>query len=74
MAKVTLKLSDLACPDCARKIGETLERHNGVQSAKVLFMSSQVKVDYDPQVVTVDELKSSVQKTGYKVLEVTQGV
>ncbi|HLS29146.1 MAG TPA: cation transporter [Opitutales bacterium] len=41
---------------------------NGVEEVKVLFNSSKVKTTFDENQVTADELKKTIEKLGYPVL------
>ncbi len=67
MQEVTLQLGDLACPSCAQTISKILKRQKGVQDAAVAFTTSRVKVTYDPEVITIEQIEKAIEKTGYKV-------
>lgn len=69
MTEVTLRLTDLACPNCAQKIGEILEKQKGVEKASVSFATSKVKVLYDPELISLDTIEKVVARTGYRVVE-----
>jgi len=65
MERIVLKVKDLACPDCAAKIGEVLRRQKGVSHAELSFMSGKLNLSYDPEVISLDEVKKVVSKLGY---------
>ena len=44
-----------------RVIEESLEKLNGVFSAKVNLVTGKVKVDYDPERLTFDEIRKKVE-------------
>lgn len=67
MQELTLQLGDLACPSCAQTIGQILKRQKGVQNAAVAFTTSRVKVTFDPEVITIEQIEKAIEKTGYKV-------
>ncbi|HHT69946.1 MAG TPA: heavy-metal-associated domain-containing protein [Firmicutes bacterium] len=67
MQEVTLQLGDLACPSCAQTISKILKRQKGVGDATVAFTSSRVKVSFDPEVITLEQIEQAIEKTGYKV-------
>jgi copper chaperone CopZ len=67
MQELTLQLGDLACPSCAQTIGQILKRQKGVQDAAVAFTTSRVKVTFDPEVITIEQIEKAIEKTGYKV-------
>ncbi len=68
MAKRTYQLETLACPSCSAKIGALLKKTKGVNEAEVLYNTSRVKLDFDEEVVTSDELKAKIATLGYQVL------
>ena len=65
MERIVLKVNDLACPDCAAKIGEVLRKKQGVSHAELSFMSGKLNLTYDPEVISLDEIKKTVSKLGY---------
>lgn len=69
MTEVTLRLQDLACPDCAQKIGQILQRQKGVKNATVSFATSKVKVEFDPAVISIETFEKTIGRTGYRVIE-----
>ncbi len=68
MKKVTLMLKDLACPDCAQKIGQILEKTDGVHKAKVFYATSKAKVEYDAEAIDQEKIIDIIEKVGYKVI------
>lgn len=68
MNNKTYQLETLSCPTCAAKIEKMLNSQDGVESAEVAFMSSKVKVSYNNDSITSDQLKEKISKFGYKVL------
>jgi copper chaperone len=68
MRTATLRLKDLSCPSCIKKIEGALLKQNGVEDARVLFSASKGIVVFDEEVISVDQLINIVQKLGYPVL------
>lgn len=68
MTTVKFHLEPLTCPSCIKKIEGKVGKMNGVEQVKVLFNSSKVKVVYDENTVSSDELKTVIEKLGYPVL------
>lgn len=62
------QLETLTCPSCVTRIEGVLNKEPGVEKAKVLFNSSKVKVDYDGQKVTADQLAKIIEEVGFPVL------
>ncbi|WP_210367335.1 heavy-metal-associated domain-containing protein [Bacillus sp. REN3] len=68
MKKVVFDLEPLSCPSCIKKIEGTLKKMDGVREAKVLFHSGKVRVQFDDNIVHVDELQKTIVNLGYPVL------
>lgn len=78
MNKATLKLETLTCPSCLQKIESSLKQTPGIdkESIKVLFNASEVKVDFDEDQVTIDQIEEAIEDLGYPVIssKVKEGV
>lgn len=68
MKTVKFQMEELTCPSCVKKIEGVLSKREGVSEVKVLFNSSKVKVVYDENHVTADQLASTIEQLGYPVL------
>ena len=69
MKKATIQLETLTCPSCMQKIENGVKSLNGVdtQSVNVLFNSSKVKLDFDDDKVSIDDVEKAIDKLGYQV-------
>ena len=70
MKKATIQLETLTCPSCTLKVEGAVKKIDGVDNdtIKVLFNSSKVKVDFDEEKATIEEIESAINKVGYEVL------
>jgi len=68
MTSRTYQLETISCPSCIAKIESMLKKTEGVTSSEVLFNSSRVKVTFDENIITSEEIKSRIDKLGFKVL------
>lgn len=68
MQETTLQLANFSCPSCAETVSQILKRQKGVTEAKVTFATSQVKVTYEPAMISLDAIEKVIGKTGYKVM------
>jgi len=68
MKKTVFQLEPLTCPSCVKKIENTLLKTKGVDSVKVLFNSSKVRVDFDDSQISTEQLRNIIIKLGYDVL------
>jgi len=69
MKAATIQLETLTCPSCIAKIEGALKNLNGVdqESMKVMFNSSKVKLNFDKDAVSIDDIENAITKMGYEV-------
>lgn len=63
--KVTLALEGMHCTSCALVIDDALEELPGVQGVKTEYARSQVVVEIDPTVLSVEKMISEIAQLGY---------
>lgn len=68
MANKTYQLETVSCPSCIAKIERALKKTAGIRQSEVLFNSSRVKVEFDENAVSAEEIKNKIERLGYKVL------
>lgn len=68
MKKVVFGLEPFSCPSCIKKIETTLDKTEGVESAKVLFHSNKVRVEFSEEVTDPNFLETVITNLGYQVL------
>ena len=71
MQKATIQLETLTCPSCMQKIENGVKSLEGVnkESLKVLFNSSKVRVEFDDEKVSIEDIEIVIDKLGYEVLK-----
>lgn len=71
MKSATIQLETLTCPSCIQKIEGALKGLDGADqnTAKVSFNSSKVKLDFDEDKVSIQEIENAISKLGYDVLK-----
>jgi len=65
---VSLKISGMSCASCAATIEKALRKLDGVKSANVNFAAKRARVEYDPSVISIFDLRKAVQDVGYEVV------
>ena len=67
----SLQLETLTCPSCMLKIEGALKGVEGVEqdTVKVLFNSSKVKLEFDEEKSSIEEIEAAITKMGYDVLK-----
>ena len=73
MKSATIQLETLTCPSCTQKIEGALKGIEGIDqdTAKILFNSSKVKLDFDEDIVSMEEIEGAINKLGYDVIKST---
>lgn len=69
MQKANIQLETLTCPSCLQKIEGAVSRLQGIDkdSLKVMFNASRVKVDFDGEVLSIEDIEKAIQDLGYEV-------
>lgn len=67
--KAEIKVSGMACAECALTIKKTLNKVEGVDEAKVNFRTKRATIKYDPDKVKLSELEKAIENTGYDVIK-----
>ncbi|HVB65684.1 MAG TPA: heavy metal translocating P-type ATPase, partial [Nitrolancea sp.] len=65
--EITFPVIGMTCASCVRRVEKSLSKVAGVREASVNLATEKAKVSYDPAVVTLDQLRSAVDKAGYGV-------
>lgn len=71
MSSAVIQLETLTCPSCLQKIEAATKGLEGVEddSVKVMFNASKVKLNFDENVVSLEEINAAIEKLGYEVLK-----
>ncbi|MGN4448164.1 heavy metal translocating P-type ATPase [Bacillus cereus group sp. MYBK79-1] len=65
--KAEFTVSGMTCAACANKIEKRLNKLEGVNGATVNFALESATVDFNPDEINVNEMKSAITKLGYKL-------
>ncbi len=68
MTQAVFQLEPFPCPSCIKKIETALSKTVGVESAKVLFNSGKVKVQFNENQVGAEQVEKTISSLGYSVL------
>ncbi len=67
---VNFSVTGMSCASCTAHIDGALSKVSGVAKSLTSFEKSETKVTYDPKKISVDSLKSQINRTGYKVTSI----
>lgn len=62
-----IKVYDMTCTSCERKVERILKKLNGVAIAKANHNEEQVIVEYDIELCDISKIKESIKSAGYSV-------
>ena len=66
MKKAAYLVEGMTCGGCERTVQKVITNLEGVESAKADLQTSTVSIEYDPEKVDIDQIKSAVNSVGYK--------
>jgi len=68
MQTIKFETEPFTCPSCISKIETVVGRKAGVASAQVMFNSNKVKVGFDENLITAEEIAKAITDLGYPAL------
>jgi copper chaperone CopZ len=66
--KESYLVEGMSCSGCERTIQKVVTNLEGVASAKADLATSTVSIEYNPEKVTIEKIKSAVNNLGYKIV------
>lgn len=70
-ARITLPIEGMTCASCSGRIERQLNKRDGVHSAAVNLAAETADVSFDPEVLSAEDIKRTIEKTGFSVPERT---
>ena len=67
MTDVSLKILDMECAACVRRLDKVISAQRGVKSAQINFAASTAAVSYDEAVTDIASIAAAVKKAGFRV-------
>ncbi len=65
--KICLKIKGMHCEGCSRRLEKVLNAQNGVKDARVSLEEEKSDIEYDENLISVEELKEVVEDAGFDV-------
>jgi copper chaperone len=63
----TLSVEGMSCMHCVNAIKDSVGALNGVDNVVVDLQEKKVMVEYDPERVSIDTIKDTIEDQGYEV-------
>jgi len=67
MSAQKFKIKGMHCASCAVIIKNNISKMDGVGRVDVNFAAETVRIDFDPQKITLDKINTEIKKLGYKL-------
>jgi Cu+-exporting ATPase len=68
-ARGVFRILNIDCAGCTKAISKTLYKLDGVIDVSFNYITDKVYVEYDPERVTMDDVKKAVKKIGFQIIE-----
>jgi copper chaperone CopZ len=69
--KVLFKIVGMYCTTCKAIVEKQLRDEEAVKKIDIDYMTDSVIVEFDPLLITKEEMKNRLQKSGYKFVRTT---
>ncbi|UOO38708.1 sulfite exporter TauE/SafE family protein [Oscillospiraceae bacterium CM] len=69
-----MKIDGMSCPSCEMKIENSLKKKAGIRDVKASYAKSSVTFSYDPDIISLNEIRDSIEKLDYKVSKSSENV
>ncbi|UCC41614.1 MAG: heavy metal translocating P-type ATPase [Candidatus Aminicenantes bacterium] len=70
IASVEIPIQGIQCASCVQNIEKALLQLRGITKAAVNLATEKARIEYIPSEVRLEEIKRTIEQTGYKVLEI----
>jgi Cu+-exporting ATPase len=70
VASIEIPIQGMECASCVQNIEKALLQMRGVTKAVVNLATEKAKIEYIPSETSLNEIKKTIEQTGYKVLDV----
>jgi copper chaperone len=67
MEKTVLNVQGMSCSHCENRVKKAVSTLIGVSSVSVSLSEKTVTVEFDPDVITVKQIKEEIKEQGYDV-------
>lgn len=65
-AKAVVHIEGMTCMHCAQRVEKGIASLPGVKAAKVDLGKKESAIDFDPALVTIEEITAKINQLGYK--------
>lgn len=70
--KVSFKVVGMYCTTCKPIVEKQLKDKDGIKKVDINYMTDSVSVEFDPLLITKQEIKERLEESGYKFVRVAR--
>src|SRR4030067_165185 len=71
--KASLSIGGMTCASCMAHVEEALKEVPGVKGVAVNLATGKARVEYEPSITPLSEIKTAIKDIGYEATERTEG-
>ncbi|KAL5816548.1 hypothetical protein ACOSQ3_024926 [Xanthoceras sorbifolium] len=68
-----IHINGMTCTSCSSTVEKTLQAIQGVQRAQVALATEEAEVQYDPNIVSYNQLQEVIEDTGFEAILISTG-
>lgn len=67
MENIELRIEGMHCTGCSARLQKVLSNLDGVSNAEVSFEKGMANIEFNKEIITLDEIKSAIVDSGFEV-------
>lgn len=67
MENIELRIEGMHCTGCSARLQKVLSNLDGVSSAEVSFEKGMANIEFNKEIITLDEIKNAIVDSGFEV-------
>lgn len=67
MENIELRIEGMHCTGCSARLQKVLSNLEGVSNAEVSFEKGMANIEFNKEIITLDEIKNAIVDSGFEV-------
>lgn len=67
MENIELRIDGMHCTGCSARLQKLLSNLDGVSNAEVSFEKGMANIEFNKEIITLDEIKNAIVDSGFEV-------
>ncbi len=67
MENIELRIEGMHCTGCSARLQKVLSNLDGVSNAEVSFEKGMANIEFNKEIITLDEIKNAIVDSGFEV-------